>query len=411
MPPPHSSPPLILALLAAANAGGARRRQPARGPVDHRPRGGRRPHARLDVRRRRGALARPHPRRVAALAGGYAPPPLSPPVSPPLSSPLLSPLISPPACGRGRSKRTARAARGPSTPTRWTRWAPARARGAAARRCASRARRSGWCDPPHLISLPPLSQVRVLPISPFLDAHMSLTPLHYAAWGGQLECTNMVLKSCKPYAANPPTPKAGGASPPLADDDDTLTESPLLLAARGTAGAAPVVQLLAAEGFTDHRALGHAATHTVRIGLLEAALLRHSEFMSLCATPRIAHWLWRSTPRLHSQIDPPTAAHRLLPCLRRICSSSRARAPHATPRRAAGCTTRLRSWRAPCRSSRSRSAPRCPTCSAGSRARSTATARRCGAPHCCRCRPPLCVSSLCLLSASPSLSLDLDFSR
>ena len=128
----------------------------------------------------------------------------------------------------------------------------------------------------------------MLPISPFLDAHMSLTPLHYAAWGGQLECTNMVLKSCKPYAANPPTPKAGGASPPLADDDDTLTESPLLLAARGTAGAAPVVQLLAAEGFTDHRALGHAATHTVRIGLLEAALLRHSEFMSLCATPRRA---------------------------------------------------------------------------------------------------------------------------
>ena len=312
MPPPHSSPPLILALLAAANAGGARRRQPARGPVDHRPRGGRRPHARLDVRRRRGALARPHPRRVAALAGGYAPPPLSPPVSPPLSSPLLSPLISPPACGRGRSKRTARAARGPSTPTRWTRWAPARARGAAARRCASRARRSGWCDPPHLISLPPLSQVRVLPISPFLDAHMSLTPLHYAAWGGQLECTNMVLKSCKPYAANPPTPKAGGASPPLADDDDTLTESPLLLAARGTAGAAPVVQLLAAEGFTDHRALGHAATHTVRIGLLEAALLRHSEFMSLCATPRHAapHRLWSSRRSLASTRRP---AHCPLP--------------------------------------------------------------------------------------------------
>ena len=41
-----------------------------------------------------------------------------------------------------------------------------------------------------------------------------------------------------------------------------------------SAGAAPVVQLLAAEGFTDYRALGNAATHTVRIGLLEAALLR-----------------------------------------------------------------------------------------------------------------------------------------
>ncbi|KOO53486.1 hypothetical protein Ctob_008434 [Chrysochromulina tobinii] len=62
-------------------------------------------------------------------------------------------------------------------------------------------------------------------------------------------------------------------------------DSPLLLAARGTAGAAPVVQLLAAEGFCDYRALGAAATHTVRIGLLEAALLRHPSFMSLVQDP------------------------------------------------------------------------------------------------------------------------------
>ena len=124
-------------------------------------------------------------------------------------------------------------------------------------------------------------RVKVVPSAAFLSPHRSLSPLHYAAWGGQLECCNLVLKPCKPYAANPPTPRAGDALPAVDDE----VESPLLLAARGTAGAAPVVQLLAAEGFTDYRALGNAATHMVRIGLLEAALLRHSQFMSLVHDP------------------------------------------------------------------------------------------------------------------------------
>ena len=51
---------------------------------------------------------------------------------------------------------------------------------------------------------------------------------------------------------------------PNPNPNPNQVESPLLLAARGTAGAAPVVQLLAAEGFTDYRALGNAATHTAR---------------------------------------------------------------------------------------------------------------------------------------------------
>ena len=148
--------------------------------------------------------------------------------------------------------------------------------------------------------------VRATPSAPFLEVRHSLTPLHYAAWGGQLECTNISLKLCKPYSPNPVPPRynrrstptaAGtatdGASPPLpvltegGNDQEECTdgESPLLLAARGTAGAAPVVQLLAAEGFCDHRALGAAMTHTVRIGLLEAALLRHPEFMALIHDP------------------------------------------------------------------------------------------------------------------------------
>ena len=103
-------------------------------------------------------------------------------------------------------------------------------------------------------------RVKVVPSAAFLSPHRSLSPLHYAAWGGQLECCNLVLKPCKPYAANPPTPRPGDALPAVDDE----VESPLLLAARGTAGAAPVVQLLAAEGFTDYRALGNAATHTAR---------------------------------------------------------------------------------------------------------------------------------------------------
>lgn len=157
------------------------------------------------------------------------------------------------------------------------------------------------------------SAVRVVPSAPFLAVRSSLTPLHYAAWGGQLECTNICLKLCKPYTPNPTPPRhtkrAAAVAPAAApaatsgahavaaaivpampahtvhDDVSNDGETPLLLAARGTAGAAPVVQLLAAEGFCDYRALGAAATHTVRIGLLEAALLRHAEFMSLVSDP------------------------------------------------------------------------------------------------------------------------------
>ena len=138
------------------------------------------------------------------------------------------------------------------------------------------------------------SDVRVVPAAPFLEVRHSLTPLHYAAWGGQLECTSVALKLCKPYSPNPTAPRkrmpgdntsTGDVSSTSGDSECTDGETPLLLAARGTAGAAPVVQLLAAEGFCDHRALGSAATHTVRIGLLEAALLRHSEFMSLIHDP------------------------------------------------------------------------------------------------------------------------------
>ena len=262
----------------------------------------------------------------------------------------------------------------------------------------------------------------MLPISPFLDAHMSLTPLHYAAWGGQLECTNMVLKSCKPYAANPPTPKAGGASPPLADDDDTLTESPLLLAARGTAGAAPVVQLLAAEGFTDHRALGHAATHTVRIGLLEAALLRHSEFMSLCATPRHAAPRRMGSEALDDPstrlADRPTARCLLPPALPApgllLLTRSRPHAPHAPlcrrvhdpfaqlaravqkfPKPLGAALSNLLGWFS------------CSLYRDGSTVQQRAALLPLPPSLCVS----LCVSSLRLLSASPSLSLALDFSR
>ena len=174
------------------------------------------------------------------------------------------------------------------------------------------------------------ADVHVVPSAPFLEVRQSLTPLHYAAWGGQLECTNLALKLCKPYSPNPVPPRTAGrraaaaaaaagapsaSGAPAANSASALPtagapapidltapipsvtdaapdeyectdgESPLLLAARGTAGAAPVVQLLAAEGFSDHRALGAAATHTVRIGLLEAALLRHPEFMALIHDP------------------------------------------------------------------------------------------------------------------------------
>ncbi len=116
----------------------------------------------------------------------------------------------------------------------------------------------------------------------FLSTKGSLTPLHYGAWGGQLECSNMVLKLCKPYAPNPKPPRRNAPAASSSDEGPASSyESPLLLAAQGTSGAAPVVQLLAAEGFADYRALGQAATHTVRIGLLEAALLQHSEFMAL----------------------------------------------------------------------------------------------------------------------------------
>ena len=144
--------------------------------------------------------------------------------------------------------------------------------------------------------------VRVVPAAPFLVVGHSLTPLHYAAWGGQLECTSIALKPCKPFAPNPVPPKLdrrGAAArssvlpppalpslpSPCSAEGGAEADSPLLLAARGTAGAAPVVQLLAAEGFCDYRALGAAATHTVRIGLLEAALLRHPSFMSLVQDP------------------------------------------------------------------------------------------------------------------------------
>ena len=130
--------------------------------------------------------------------------------------------------------------------------------------------------------------VSALPAAPFLVVGTSLTPLHYAAWGGQLECTNLVLKACKPYSPNPTLPRALPRRNTAAAPASTLilsppppppppsvslaagsgdrpqdSDTPLLLAARGTAGAAPVVQLLAAEGFCDHRALGAAATHTV----------------------------------------------------------------------------------------------------------------------------------------------------
>ena len=161
------------------------------------------------------------------------------------------------------------------------------------------------------------TSVRVVPSASFLPVGRSLTPLHYAAWGGQLECANLTLKPCKPYAPNPVPPQlgqpaagapgtssaatagapaaeeevselasvVGGGSAPTDPDETGLVETPILLAARGSAGAAPVVQLLAAEGFADYQALGAASTHTVRIGLLEAALLRHPPFMSLVHDP------------------------------------------------------------------------------------------------------------------------------
>ena len=52
------------------------------------------------------------------------------------------------------------------------------------------------------------SDVRVVPAAPFLEVRHSLTPLHYAAWGGQLECTNVALKLCKPYSPNPTAAQA-----------------------------------------------------------------------------------------------------------------------------------------------------------------------------------------------------------
>ena len=118
--------------------------------------------------------------------------------------------------------------------------------------------------------------------APFLSQEgAALTPLHYAAWGAHLETTNAVIKVCKQYAPNPTPPRRDSSESHLEPE----CESPLLLAAQGTTGAAPVVQLLVAEGFSDYRALGQAATHTVRIGLLEAALLQHSEFMALVQDP------------------------------------------------------------------------------------------------------------------------------
>ena len=203
------------------------------------------------------------------------------------------------------------------------------------------------------------SAVRVVPSAPFLVVGASLTPLHYAAWGGQLECTNLTLKACKPYSPNPVPPKlqrrsgsgaeAAGelatssvmaAASSSASDGDTAVvaapiaaqlplghpdsfegESPLLLAARGTAGAAPVVQLLAAEGFCDHRALGAAATHTVRIGLLEAALLRHPPFMALVRENTAT----AAPPPLHRRGC--TAAAAPPPLHRRRCTAAAAPPP------------------------------------------------------------------------------------
>tara|TARA_B100000795_G_scaffold147830_1_gene110758 strand:- start:171 stop:1769 length:1599 start_codon:yes stop_codon:yes gene_type:complete len=174
-------------------------------------------------------------------------------------------------------------------------------------------------------------RVKVVPSAAFLSPHRSLTPLHYAAWGGQLECCNLVLKACKPYAANPPTPRPG-ETPPAVDEE---VESPLLLAARGTAGAAPVVQLLAAEGFTDYRALGNAATHTVRAsGCWEAAL---PLTLTLILTLSLSLTLTRCASG----------------CWRRRCSVTRSSCP--------SCTTPLHSSRAPSNASPSRSAPHSPT--------------------------------------------------
>ena len=145
--------------------------------------------------------------------------------------------------GRGRSTRAARRRRrrdgGPTARRRRA------ARGAAARMCRC--------------SRPPSSPAR--PSRRPLRGVGRPARVHHAAPQG----VQALRRTRRRRAPAPPT--------------EPDIESPLLLAARGSAGAAPVVQLFTAEGFTDYRALGAAATHTVRIGLLEAALLRHADFV------------------------------------------------------------------------------------------------------------------------------------